>query len=457
MKREILELKQKLMQRFLDNAIDQETYERLFMDIENMSREAEEIESASQPREILSFGKESPLPPVAQTQMVQTLSTQTLPTQMLPAQVLPPHGVPAQTSVGTQGSPTPVLMLKPDAIEVRTEGGIKSVQKFEEDISEQYVLCPEISPALLKNLKPGECLDIWWRHEITPQCVKVWSEAGVPLRLSLNMNEYVDNDSLARLAEVPNIWELNLTSTRITDEGVRHLAPLTRLKSLALMSTEVDGSSLRHLTNCRDLSELTLTSTPFNDDGMEILGAFQSLELLRLDDTDITDEGMVVLDQLHQIAILNLQGSLVSDVGLRHIAHLNGLLELYVGGTIPIDRTVYESPISDKGLVHLKNLTEMRILHLNDTQITDAGVASLKNMKFLRELNVADTFLTDACLGQLKKLTALREIMVENTAITASGIRKVFGRSHEERFHGGRISAWTKFRRFLASPWSRKN
>ena len=39
MKRELLELKQKLMQRFLDGAIDQETYDRMLAEIDGMAQE----------------------------------------------------------------------------------------------------------------------------------------------------------------------------------------------------------------------------------------------------------------------------------------------------------------------------------------------------------------------------------------------------------------------------------
>ena len=43
MKRELLELKQKLMQRFLEGAIDQATYDRMLSEIDDMAEEEKEL------------------------------------------------------------------------------------------------------------------------------------------------------------------------------------------------------------------------------------------------------------------------------------------------------------------------------------------------------------------------------------------------------------------------------
>jgi len=155
--------------------------------------------------------------------------------------------------------------------------------------------------------------------------------------------------------------------------------------------------------------------------------------------------------------LLNLVGTLVSDIGLKHIAHLTLLTELYLGGTIPIDGHDYESPITDRGVEYLRDLTELRVLHLNDTQVTDACLASLKKMEELYELNVTDTYFSNDALKPLRKFENLHEVIVDGTLVTKKAVRKVFGREAAEIFHGAQISSWNKVGRFLAAPWSRKN
>ncbi|MDO4583146.1 MAG: hypothetical protein Q4D62_03480 [Planctomycetia bacterium] len=424
MKRDYLELKQKLMQRFLDNAIDKETYDTMLTEIDRMIVEDQELNSR------IDFSPSSL--PVSQEHF-HHLSGSHPQVQVIPIPYpYPPQSVATFPPAAPPSFPEPVVMP-------------------EEEPS------PEIDEAVLKSLQPGQSLEIWWHHALTEECAAAWRRANVPIKLSLNLNGSIDDASLKVLGNVPHLREINLTSTAISDDGLRHLAPLSELESLILISTRVRGTSFQYLENLRSLRELTLTSSEFGDEGMERIGTMTSLEELRLDDTAITDQGMPYLEKLHELKLLNLQGSLISDQGLEAIAGLDQLLELYLGGTIPYDGLVYESPISDAGLNLLQDLTELRILHLNDTQISDTGIPFLKKMKKLRELNLADTYITDASLPALRRLECLREVIVDGTEITISGIRKIFGRGKEEYFHGGRVGAWSRLGRFLASPWSRKN
>lgn len=348
--------------------------------------------------------------------------------------------------------------ISPDRLEVRTATGVKhasDVQSMME--AARQAPSPEIDPQVVEILKEGETLEVWWHYELTPECVAAWKKINVPLRLSLAMNEFIDDEAMILLGQITNLHEINLTSTRITDAGIRSLSRLTELESLILTSTEVTGESFGNLENCRNLRDLTLTSTPFSNDGMESLSQFQLLDSLKLDDTNITDDGMRVFQGLHQMQLLNLGGTLVSDAGLKHIAHLVSLTELYLGGTIPVDGQDYESPITDRGIEHLRELVNLRVLHLNDSQVTDACLASLKKMEDLYELNVTDTYFSNDSLKLLRKFENLHEVIVDGTLITQKAVRKVFGREAESIFHGAQSSSWNKVGRFLIAPWSRKN
>ncbi|MBE6428569.1 MAG: hypothetical protein E7028_08335 [Planctomycetaceae bacterium] len=502
MKRELLELKQKLMQRFLDGAIDQETYDRMLAEIDGMAQE-EKMEtpfqtssSPSGPVFLDMNGNPSRVSenadPIHGMNTVHgipqgmpalpsfvTVLPANSPMQMSAVYPHPAYGqVPYPGMVGIpgiipgnypnqmpmpgnpqeMGMNTAPARITADRLEVRTASGVKHASEIQNmmELTKQAP-SPEIDPQVVEVLKEGETLEVWWHYELTPECVAAWKKINVPLRLSLAMNEFIDDESMLLLGQITNLHEINLTSTRVTDEGIRALSHLTELESLILTSTEVTGETFGYLENCRNLRELTLTSTPFTNEGMEYLSQFQLLDSLKLDDTNITDEGMRVFQGLHQMQLLNLVGTLVSDIGLKHIAHLTLLTELYLGGTIPIDGHDYESPITDRGVEYLRDLTELRVLHLNDTQVTDACLASLKKMEELYELNVTDTYFSNDALKPLRKFENLHEVIVDGTLVTKKAVRKVFGREAAEIFHGAQISSWNKVGRFLAAPWSRKN
>ncbi len=493
MKRELLELKQKLMQRFLDGAIDQETYNKLLSEIESMAEEENTHSNfASAPGSVIleagngnfagnfagnssspnvissSNGISSPvlppfvtvLPPGTPMQMSATYPY--TPGAVYPGFVYPPMGNidPASASIPNPASQPPAhsSMMSANQLEVRTSSGVKPATKWHENIqSSETAPNPEIDPLVVKALEPGETLEVWWHFPLTAECVSAWKKIAVPLRLSLAMNEAIDDESMHLLGQITNLSEINLTSTRITDEGIRALSRLVNLESLILTSTEVTGSTFQSLENCKNMRELTLTSTPFNNEGMENLTNFQRLDSLKLDDTEITDEGMKSLEGLHQLLLLNLQGTLVSDAGLKSIAKMTTLVELYLGGTILYEGDDYESPITDKGVEWLCGLADLKVLHLNDTQVTNACLSSMKKMTELCEFNVTDTYFSDDALRALRRFVNLREIIVDGTLITESGICKVFGRENLELFHGAKTGKWSKLGHFLASPWSRKN
>lgn len=508
MKRELLDLKQKLMQRFLDGAIDQKTYDRMLTEIEAMAQEEETAPAAASGPVILEMngapadvsvgagagmasgsagGAGGPilpsfvtvLPPGAPMQMSAAYPYP--PGNFYPGYPMGPNGMPVNGMAGgtavsfpggfpagnfpggsfAQGQ-TPNesahAMISANQLEVRTASGVKPASVWQEtDPRSLNAPSPEIDPLVIKALKPGETLEVWWHYELTPECVSAWKKIDVPLRLSLTMNETIDDSALQLLGQIANLHEVNLTSTQVTDEGIRTLGRLVNLESLILTSTEVTGATFGSLENCRNLRELTLTSTPFSNEGMEFLPQFQLLDSLKLDDTNITDEGMPALEGLHQMLLLNLQGTLVSDAGLKRIAHMTSLVELYLGGTIPYEGEDYESPITDKGIESLRELTELRVLHLNDTQVTNACLTSLKKMTGLCELNVTDTYFSDDALKTLHRYENLQEVIVDGTLITDAGIRKVFGRTGTDIFHGAKSGSWSKLGRFIFAPWSRKN
>jgi hypothetical protein len=126
-----------------------------------------------------------------------------------------------------------------------------------------------------------------------------------------------------------------------------------------------------------------------------------------------TDGGKVIADKEHPGQVwVWFQGSKVTDRGLVHLKDLRQLRMLVLDST----------NVTDAGLANLEGLTTLHQLALNETHVTDAGLAHLKGLVHLDELQLACTPVTDAGLVHLEGLTMLRELSLERTQVTDAGL-----------------------------------
>ena len=65
--------------------------------------------------------------------------------------------------------------------------------------------------------------------------------------------------------------------------------------------------------------------------------------------------------------------------------------------------SLYDTQISDTGLVRLKGLTKLTNLYLNHTLVTDAGHVHIKGLTNLEKLELRQTQVTDAGVAELEK------------------------------------------------------
>jgi serine/threonine protein kinase len=126
----------------------------------------------------------------------------------------------------------------------------------------------------------------------------------------------------------------------------------------------------------------------------------------------VTDAGLVHLKELKNLTGLNLPGTPVTDAGLVHLKELKSLTTL----------DLRETQLTDAGLVHLKELKNLTGLILQGTKVTDAGLVHLKELKNLTRLDLGITQMTDAGLVHLKELKNLMELYLHGTAVTDAGL-----------------------------------
>ncbi len=78
--------------------------------------------------------------------------------------------------------------------------------------------------------------------------------------------------------------------------------------------------------------------------------------------------------------------------------------------------------ISGRGLVHLKDLFNLRELWMSGATVTDTDLRYFLGMEKLVQLGLSGTRITDEGLQKLKALQSLMRIYLFNTEVTQSGI-----------------------------------
>jgi len=157
-----------------------------------------------------------------------------------------------------------------------------------------------------------------------------------------------------------------------------------------------------------EINDLTTPPELFSEFGA--LHSLRHLQLLR--GQQITDTELKHLKRLTNLQSLILDETRITDAGL---VHLNGLTKLEF---LSLDDT----RITDAGLMHLRGLTKLQFLSLWNAQITDTGLAHLNGMNNLEILVLKGARVSGNGLEHLKALVNLRDLDLRCTHVTDAGL-----------------------------------
>jgi Leucine-rich repeat (LRR) protein len=228
----------------------------------------------------------------------------------------------------------------------------------------------------------------------------------------INLDGTSTNDAdLEKLTKFPNLQELDLSSTHISDAGLAQLKNITSLRKLKIRGPITDVG-LANLQGCNTLEDLELWSGKVTDAGLLHLKELPNLHSLLLCGAPVTDFGLSNLKDWSSLQKLYLYGARVTDTGLVHLKDLSNLRAL----GFP------QSQINGSGFVYLKNNQKIKHLWLTNSQLNDVGLAHLKGMTTLETLYLGGVPVTDAGLVHLKELTKLKMVNLAGTQVTEEGV-----------------------------------
>ena len=155
----------------------------------------------------------------------------------------------------------------------------------------------------------------------------------------------VGDSGVEVLANMPTLRTLNLRDTKISDEGVGYLTRLENLAKLDLSETNSPGvtdASQEHFAKMTALKQLNLWSTKVSDDCVRGIVGLTNVTWLNLDKTAVTDEGIKLLSEMPQLAWLHIGSNSLTDGVVPTLAKLSKLTYLNVSFTKITDDGFFE-------------------------------------------------------------------------------------------------------------------
>ena len=233
--------------------------------------------------------------------------------------------------------------------------------------------------------------------------------------LTLTNTPRIGNAALAMIAsELPPLEGLALFSDSITDQGLLHIAKMNSLEELLLCAPRVRGPGLAHLAKAPSLKYLTLAggNKNFGDAHMRYLSGNTSLTKLTLHGCPVTDVGMIHLanlTNLEELHFIRRFGQRITEKGLAHLSKLPKFKRL-------------ENIKKVNAIKYLTLLTHLEYLNFNiePGEDEDQVLALLGKFKSLKSLKVEGA--SDKVLALSVQFKELESLELEGDRITDAGL-----------------------------------
>uniref|UniRef100_M4C067 Uncharacterized protein n=1 Tax=Hyaloperonospora arabidopsidis (strain Emoy2) TaxID=559515 RepID=M4C067_HYAAE len=205
-----------------------------------------------------------------------------------------------------------------------------------------YTAFAESDTAVLQHFTELQQLELRKCHIMKSRLEKL-------IKLDLSETLLTDAALMKICNGVNNLEVLNISNTRISDNGTSGLAGLKKLRNLHLDTAEITNSALADVCFLSHLQRL------------DLFGA------------NITDDGLMYLVQLHELRELTICGGNVSDRGVKIISELASLTYLNLS---------QNRNVTSKSLFRLRSLTSLRCLNLSNTGISAPSLRQLSPVEF---------------------------------------------------------------------------
>ena len=259
---------------------------------------------------------------------------------------------------------------------------------------------------------------------------------GVDLRAS-----WVTDSDLRKLMLLHDLTYLDLSLTRITDQGMQEIRNLPGIVELNLRFAEyVTDEGLAAIKGWKRLKRLNVHGTKISDTTLEHISGISTLESVNIGSAMITDVGLERLTTLPNLKELTMGGNELGDAGLQALRQMPGLTYLDLSGRQGTDSNVWAIAMSDAGLDAVLSLKDLRELRFSCTfvgvgiegtrfasvsamSVNTRWLESMKSLKKLERLKLQGcNRVDDESLAVLASFPAIRELDLKGTSVTEKGL-----------------------------------
>jgi internalin A len=243
-----------------------------------------------------------------------------------------------------------------------------------------------VGPRLLATLSKMRSIEvlILARAQLSDESLDAMKNLETITWLNLEKNEVTDR-GVARLFGLKDISALFLSGTRVGDATlVAAVASLKDLQILDLADTKVSDEGLRSMSDHPEVHDLNIANTRVTDKSSVFLRKLPKLDTLVLTNTAIGDDCLSEVGKKSAMLRLYIGGTKVTGRGLEQIKPLTNLRVLNLSST----------KIGNADLESLTKMTRLENLVLDDTSVTDGCLQHLLDLPELREVTFANTLVT---------------------------------------------------------------
>jgi internalin A len=242
---------------------------------------------------------------------------------------------------------------------------------------------------------------------------------------------WVNDVEMIDVARLPKLERLDLSHTRITDEGMLHLKPAIHIRELNLYYAEwITDQGLTAIKDWKMLKRLNLRGTRIANGTLEILSHMPRLEALDVSNTQITDNGMDLLITLTGLKELALGRSRVGEADLGFLRMLPSLTYLDLSGARPVPpdmggpRRAPSVPVMPQNTIQaIAELKNLRVLKLGYSGISAGDLKTLSALENVEKLGLEECpRVDDRAAAELANWKSLKYLDLQDTKVTSNGL-----------------------------------
>ncbi len=263
--------------------------------------------------------------------------------------------------------------------------------------------------------------------------------AGKITGVDLRSSWVVDSD-LRELLKLPDLSFLDLSLTRITDQGMLELKNLRGIVELNLYFAEyVTDEGLAVIKDWKKLKRLNIHGTKISDTTLEHITGITTLEALDAGSANVTDVGIERMTSLPNLKELTIGGNKITDSGLEPLRQMPGLTYLDLVGRQGTDSNVWVVSMTERGLdaiLALKDLRELRLgcsgvgvgaegerlATVSNMSLSARWIEKMKGLPKLQRLKLQGCIrVNDDAITALAEIPSLQEVDLKGTSVTEKG------------------------------------